>query len=148
MRTGSDHFFLVTSILAELRMMLCVKLFHFHPYSYRMRPKLAGLFHEPTSSSLGCLLVAAIRQPSFRVPHDTKIPGHSARNVPEPGTPEGTRYTIELAPSSRRQANVHRTLASHCSNPKKAIIRTCLSPRTGSDYPSLVRQKGLEPPTY
>lgn len=28
------------------------------------------------------------------------------------------------------------------------IIRTRFPPRTGSDYSSLVRQKGLEPPTY
>ena len=31
---------------------------------------------------------------------------------------------------------------------RKQIIRTHLLLRTGSDYSSLVRQKGLEPPTY
>ena len=33
-------------------------------------------------------------------------------------------------------------------HPRKQIIRTRLLLRTGSDYSSLVRQKGLEPPTY
>ena len=32
-------------------------------------------------------------------------------------------------------------------HPRKQIIRTRLPQRTGSDYSSLVRQKGLEPPT-
>ena len=42
------------------------------------------------------------------------------------GTPEGTRYIMVSASSSRRRANVHRTFAFYGSSPKEKIIRTLL----------------------
>ena len=83
----------------------------------------------------GSVAAAALSSPFRR----KKVSGHPFWDVLKFGTPEGTRYTMVLASSSRRQANVHRTLTFYCSSPKTEIIRTRLSPRTGSDHSSLVR---------
>ena len=81
-----------------------------------------------------CFIQMGRAQPEY-----SKKPGHPERDNPFFGTPEGTRYTIVWASSSRRPANVRRTFAFYCSSPKTAIIRTHLLLRTGSDYSSLVR---------
>ena len=45
------------------------------------------------------------------------------------GTPEGTRYTKVLPPSSRRQATVHRTVAFEFSSPFYLEYKNGVSPK-------------------
>ena len=78
------------------------KTFPFHPHPYGVRLKWERTLPRAFKSHL-CVLVES--------------------------TPEGTRYTKVLPPSSRRQATVHRTIAFEFSSPFYLEYKNGVSPK-------------------
>ena len=71
--------------------------------------------------------------PFIHIPNGMRLKGkglsHGLKAGHPGGTPEGTRYTKVLPPSSRRQATVHRTVAFYCSSPFYLEYKNGVSPK-------------------